>query len=126
MFQRPGKILVIAALVLTTGTHWLALQTVAWTTMLAANWSTGSFSRAVSNTFDGRHLCPLCRAIAAGKKSEQKKECLSATLKMEFPPAAEKFVLIAPKPLPSSPAPDNVAAASFPKPPVPPPRSRFV
>lgn len=123
MFQRLGKILVIVTLVLTTGAHWMALQTVAWTTMLAANWSNGSFSEAVSHTFDGCHLCPLCKAIAAGKRSEQKKEYASATLKLEYPPVAEKFVLIAPKSLPSFSVTDNVAEAFFQKPPVPPPRS---
>ena len=54
----------VAALVLTTGAHWAALQTVAWTTMLANNLCTQSVSEAVSHTFDGEHLCPLCRAIA--------------------------------------------------------------
>ena len=124
MFQRLGKILVIAALVLTTGAHWMALQTVAWTTMLAANLSTGTFSEAVSNTFDGRHLCPLCKAIAAGKKSEQKKEFTSATLKLEFPPVAEKFFLLAPKSFSPYSAADDVAESFLSKPPVPPPRSR--
>ncbi|HEV2694904.1 MAG TPA: hypothetical protein VG347_18570 [Verrucomicrobiae bacterium] len=126
MFQRTGKILVIAALVLTTGAHWMALQTVAWTTMIAANWSTGSFSAAVSNTFDGRHLCPLCKAIAAAKKSEQKKESISPTLKLEFPPAAEQFVWIAPKSFCPFPVTHNVAENFSKKPPVPPPRIRFV
>jgi hypothetical protein len=123
---RLGKILVIAALVVTTGAHWMALQTVAWTTMLAANWGSGSFSEAVTSTFDGRHPCPLCKAIAAAKKSEQKKEYASATLKLEFPPATEKFVLIAPKSVSSFSAMSDIAEASFPKPPVPPPRSCLV
>ena len=123
MFLRLGKILVIAALVLTTGAYWIALQTVAWTTMLAANLSTGTFSEAVSNTFDGRHLCPLCKAIAAGKKSEQKKEFTSATLKLEFPPVAEKFVLLAPKSFPFYSAAEDLAESFLSKPPVPPPRS---
>ena len=117
--------MVIAALVVTTGAHWVALQTVAWTTMLAANWSEGSFSEAVATTFDGRHPCPLCKAIVAGKKSEQNKEFTSVTLKLEFPPAAENFVLIAPKSCPSFSAGDDTAEAFFQKPPVPPPRSCF-
>ena len=51
--MRFGKILVIAALVLMTGAHWAALQTVAWTTMLANNLRTQSLTQAVSDTFDG-------------------------------------------------------------------------
>ena len=126
VFLRLGKILVIAALVVTTGAHWMALQTVAWTTMLAVNWSNGSFSEAVSTTFDGRHPCPLCKAIAAAKKSEQKKEFISATLKLEFPPVTESIVLIAPKTFFTVSASDRFGEASFLKPPVPPPRSRPV
>lgn len=122
VLQRPGKILVIAALVLTTGLHWLALQTVAWTTMIAANWTAESFSEAVTHTFDGRHPCPLCKAIAAAKKAEQNKEFAAAALKLEFPPMAEKFVLIAPKAPPFFSSADSSAEAFFPKPPVPPPR----
>jgi len=77
---------VVAALVLTTGAHWAALQTVAWTTMLAANLSSQqSLAEAVSETFDGKHPCPLCKAITAAKKSEKKSELVSPTLKMEFP-----------------------------------------
>jgi hypothetical protein len=127
VFARGGKLLVVLALVLTTGLHYAALQTVAWTTMIAANLSSEqSLTEAVSETFDGRHLCPLCRAIAAAKKSEQKKEFAAATLKLEFPPVAEKFLLVAPKAYPAYTAVDTFADSSFPRPPVPPPRSRFV
>ncbi|HSY19461.1 MAG TPA: hypothetical protein VK815_14055 [Candidatus Acidoferrales bacterium] len=126
VFLRLGKVLVIAALVLTTGAHWIALQTVAWTTMLAANWSSSSFSEAVSTTFDGRHPCPLCKAIAAGKKSEQKKEFTCAMAKLEFPPVTENIIIIAPKSFSSVSAEDCFGEAFFSKPPVPPPRSRPV
>ena len=37
MFARLAKILVVVMLVVSTGLHWAALQTVAWTTMLANN-----------------------------------------------------------------------------------------
>ena len=123
MFARCGKLLVDVALVLSTGAHWAALQTVAWTTMLANNLRTQSVSEAVSETLDGRHLCPLCRAIAAAKKSEKKSEAVSPTLKMEFPPAAKDFALISPEPISAFLLAEFSAAASFPKPPVPPPRS---
>jgi len=126
VLQRIGKILVIAALVLSTGAHWAALQTVAWTTMLAANWSNESFSTAISRTFDGEHPCPLCKAITAGKKSEQKKEFTFAALKLEFPPMTEKVALIPPKPFPSFSSTDTFARSFFQKPPVPPPRIFFV
>ena len=92
--------------------------------MLAANLaSQQSLTEAVSQTFDGEHPCPLCKAIATGKKSEKKSEAIAPGLKMEFPPVAERFVLIAPKPLADF-LPVNVFADSVSsKPPVPPPRS---
>ena len=123
MFARCGKILVIFALVFSTGLHWAALQAVAWTTMLAANLrSNESFSEAVAQTFDGEHPCPLCKAITAGKKSENTSEATVLKLKLEFPPVADKFVLVVPKmfvPFTT----EKLSADSFSsKPPLPPPR----
>jgi hypothetical protein len=78
------------------GAHWALLQTVAWTTMLANNLQSSSFHDAVTKTFGGRHPCYLCKAIAAGKQSEKKTEFNLQTQKLEFPPAKQNFVLIAP------------------------------
>jgi hypothetical protein len=120
---RCGKFLLVVVLVLSTGAHWAALQTVAWTTMLVANnLRTQPVTQAVSHTFDGEHLCPLCKAIAAAKKSEKKSEAVSPTLKLEFPPVAGKFVLISPRPSSVFSPAKFSADSSFPKPPVPPPR----
>jgi len=82
---------VVAALVLITGAHWAALQTVAWTTMLANNLRTQSVSEAVSHTFDGEHPCPLCRAIAAAKKSEKKSAAVSPLFENGIPARCGKI-----------------------------------
>jgi hypothetical protein len=127
VFARFGKFFVVAALVLTTGAHWAALQTVAWTTMFAANLSSQqSLTEAVSETFDGKHLCPLCKAIAAAKKSEKKSEAISTNLKMEYPPVAEKFFLFPPTQFAMQPQVNASAESFFSKPPLEPPRSFFV
>ncbi|HWY32817.1 MAG TPA: hypothetical protein VNX46_18780 [Candidatus Acidoferrum sp.] len=127
MLRRIGKVFVVAALVLTTGLHWAMLQTVAWTTMLADNLCKQSLTEAVSQTFDGQHLCPLCRAIAAGKKAEQNSKAVVSKLKMEYPPVAEKFALIvAPTPVSALSLDGLSARSSFLKPPSPPPRGFFV
>ena len=116
----------VLALVLATGVHWAALQSVAWATMLAGNLCTESVSKAVSNTFDGAHPCPLCKAIAAAKKSEKKSEALSTVLKLEFLPVAERVILLPPARFEILPIQDTFAdSLSFP-PPVPPPRGFFV
>jgi hypothetical protein len=123
VFARFAKMLVIVTLVATTGAHWALLQSVAWTTMLAENLTCGSVSQAVSRTFDGKHPCPLCKAIAATKKSEKKKDSNLQLQKFEFPLAAEN------PPLPEPPQFETpLSSVSLPKnhiqsPPVPPPRA---
>jgi hypothetical protein len=123
---RCGKILVVIALVLSTGLHWAALQTVAWTTMLAGNLCGQPLSTAISQTFDGEHPCPLCKAIAAGKKSEKKSDMVLSGLKLEFPPLPEKISLISPQPASAFSSVALLAETSTSKPPLPPPRSLFV
>jgi hypothetical protein len=120
---RCGKILVIAALVIATGLHWAALQTVAWTTMFAANLTCESFSESVAQTFDGNHPCPLCKTVAAGKRAERKSEAIPLKLKLECPPLAEKFVLIAPETSVPFTTEKFFAGSFFSKPPLPPPRN---
>jgi hypothetical protein len=123
VFARVGKILIIAALVVVTGAHWAALQTVAWTTMFAANLSSQqSLTEAVSETFDGKHLCPLCRAIAAAKNSEKKSEAVARTMKMEFPLTAGKIILLLPSQFELQPQNNCFAKSFFLKPPLQPPR----
>jgi len=92
--------------------------------MLAANLvNQQSLTEAVSQTFDGEHPCPLCKAIAAGKKSEKKSEALTLKLKIEYPPAADKFVLVAPRMFKTFQADNLFADCLTGKPPLPPPRN---
>jgi hypothetical protein len=123
VFVRCGKILVILALVVSTGAHWGALQTVAWTAMLAENLRTSSLSGAVTRTFDGKHPCCLCKVIAAGRKSEQKSEFTLQLNKLEFPPSPENPAFVAPSHFQLLPL-KNAFAKSRPfRPPTPPPRN---
>ena len=125
MFVRFGKHFVIVALIAATGAHWAVLQSVAWTTMLADNLRTHSLSESVARTFDGEHPCPICRAIAAAKKSEKKGEFALPMQKLEFPPFKESFVFVAPSQFRLL-APANTFADSLvQKPLVPPPRGFF-
>jgi len=126
VFVRIGKICLVLALVAMLGAHWALLQTVAWTTMLANNLCTHSVTEAVTETFDGKHPCPLCMAIAAGKKSEQKKEFTLQSQKLEFPPAKENFVLIAPSQFQLLPLENSSAKSLAQKPLLQPPRGFFV
>ena len=122
MASRFARLLVVTALVLATGLHWIALQSVAWTTMLASHLCNESFSSAVCKTFDGQHPCCLCKAIAAAKKSEKKSDAVSPLLKMEFPPLTGRIALIPPTQFQLLPLQNHFADSLSLRPPAPPPR----
>ena len=56
----------------------------------------GTVGDALAKTFDGKHPCALCNAIAAGKKSEKRSEFPVAGKKFEFSYSATVFVFSAP------------------------------
>jgi hypothetical protein len=122
MFFRLGKMLVVIALAATLGAHWALLQTVAWTSMLADNLQSCSFRDAVVKTFDGKHPCCLCKAIAAGKKSEKKNEFTSQMQKLEYTPMKGNVVLIPPTQSHLLSLEDLVAESFTQEPLTPPPR----
>jgi hypothetical protein len=125
VFARIGKCLVVTALVLSMGLHWAALQTVAWAAMLANNLETNSLCCALCKTFDGKHPCCMCKAIAAAKAAQKKSEAVASALKLECTPLADGAKL-APQAQFEKVARTNTFAESLPsKPPVPPPRQFF-
>lgn len=126
MFVRIGKICLVLSLVAMLGAHWALLQTVAWTTMLADNLHDHSLSESMIRTFDGKHPCPICIAIAAGKKSENKADLSFQSQKLEFPPMKESFVVIAPSQFQLLPLENFSAKSLFQKPLLEPPRGFFV
>jgi hypothetical protein len=77
------------------GLHWAFLQSVAWTTMLVGDLGTFSFSEAVQRTFDGKHPCSLCRAVAQGKRSEKKPDVLDLK---KFEGIAQSVAIALPSP----------------------------
>ncbi len=113
----------VLALACVIGLHWALFQTFAWTTMLVDNLATTSFSGALQRTFDGKHPCALCKAIAEGKKSEKKADTLLRLKKFEGLSAA---VVITPSPLASFPSiegPSGSLETVSHAPPTPPPRA---
>jgi len=122
VIQRIGNLLLILALLAATGGHWALLQSVAWTSMLAEHMQSESFSAAMEQTFDGKHPCPLCCAIAAAKKSDKKTEFPLSVQKIEFPPLAPGLVLLAPTAFQLLTAHDTFADSPSLTPPTPPPR----
>jgi hypothetical protein len=119
---RFAKSALVLALACAIGLHWAFWQSLAWTSMLAENLRHDSLAQALSHTFDGQHPCQLCKAIAAGKKSEKKNDLESRFKTLEFPPATEEFALTAPacRALPTG--ADVFARTLSETPPTPPPR----
>jgi hypothetical protein len=71
---RLQKWLVVLVLVLSIGGHWAFLQSVAWVGMAVTYSKNTSLSQALGKTFDGKHLCKLCKIVRAGKKAEDSRE----------------------------------------------------
>jgi hypothetical protein len=122
VLTRTAKFILVLALACSIGLHWVFFQSLAWTSMLADNLRHDSLTQAVAHTFDGLHPCGLCKAIADGKKSEKKSEYAPFFKTLEFPPAAEDFVLTVPARF-APPSCAELFAESLSKtPPTPPPR----
>jgi hypothetical protein len=126
VFKKLGHVLLIAAMLATTGAHWFVLQSVAWTTMLADNLRNSSLSDAVHCTFDGKHPCCLCKKIAREKSREKKSEFQFSLKRFDFSHTLAGYVFTPPSFF------WNINAAEFSArqlpqaPPTPPPRGLFV
>jgi hypothetical protein len=123
VLPRLAKFILVLALTCSIGLHWAFFQSLAWTSMLADNLRRDSLAQAVTHTFDGRHPCSLCQAIAAGKKSEKKSESAPHFKALEFPPAPKNFVLTIPARFGFPARADIVAESLSETPPTPPPRN---
>jgi hypothetical protein len=119
-----GRAVTIVALCLSVGFHWLALQSVAWTTMLVVNAGQGSLSEAVAKTFDGAHPCSLCHAVATGTKTEKKSEVQSTTSKIDMICSAPPIRLPRPFVSINYPTTNSYSSDGGDAPPVPPPRAQ--
>jgi hypothetical protein len=117
------RLLTAVALACSVGLHWFLLQSLAWTAMLADNLATAPFSVAIQRTFDGKHPCPLCRAVADGRKSEKKSEALAPLKKFEGLNEAIAIVVSPPASFPAIRAQEAVFETLPQAPPTPPPRA---
>jgi len=111
------------ALACSVGLHWAFLQSVAWTTMLVNNLAETSVSAALERTFDGEHPCPLCKAIAKGRKAEKKPDALLALKKFEALNQTVVLVVAAPASYPPIKEQQAFVATLGHAPPTPPPRA---
>ena len=81
--SRLPQILVVAALVVSIGLHWAVLQSAAWIGMAVAYSVEKGVIEGLSDTFDGAHPCPLCKAVDEGKQDKEKTGAKSPIKKLE-------------------------------------------
>src|SRR6266487_6598025 len=84
MLRCAGRIATISALCLSIGLHWIALQSLAWTTMVIEYSKSASLCQAIAQTFDGAHPCSLCNVVSKGKNSEKKQDLRSSSPKIDM------------------------------------------
>ena len=124
--SRIAHAVIVLALCLSIGAHWVVLQSVAWGTMVAQYAQHVPLSQAVAQTFDGDHPCSLCKRISAARHSEKKSDTQTVTVKPDLICATRRIILrprsidlhFARLEMSASPLADS--------PPTPPPRSQPV
>ena len=109
-------------LVLAVGSHWIILQTAAWTGMLFTYSQSSTFEEAFSKTFSGDYPCRLCKLVKSVQEKERQAETVKVESKLEFTFATGEPLLFPP----ASSRPSFVwtehSDLRAPPPPVPPPR----
>src|SRR5437016_1372562 len=96
MFRIAGRTITVFALCCAIGLHWIALQSIAWTTMIIDYSKRAPLRQAITQTFDGTHPCSLCHAVNTGKNSEQKSDLQSPTPKIDMICAPRAIRLVPP------------------------------
>lgn len=71
-WRRAGTLAALLAVLLASGSHWVALQAVAFGSMIFRYAQEAPLAEAIAMTFDGQHPCPLCRAVQQGRQQEEK------------------------------------------------------
>jgi hypothetical protein len=79
-----GRILALTAVFTICGGHWIVMQGVAWSEMLATAMHEESFVAAVSQTFDGEHPCSICKSIQHDTEKQKRSETRASAAKLVF------------------------------------------
>ncbi len=115
--------MLIAALSVAFGGHWVVLQSVAWTRMVLENARHEELRTAVSQTFDGEHPCALCKSIEKGRQEEKKQEAPLVVTKLILFHYLPTVTLWQPQDCWRLETADDFSQALATEPPVPPPRT---
>ena len=72
--KRASKAIVMIAVALSIGLHWVVLQSVAWVGMFVDYSADYSIAEAIDRTFDAENKCDLCKMVADGTQSGEDAE----------------------------------------------------
>lgn len=72
--KRISKVIIMIALALSIGLHWVVLQSVAWVGMFVEYSADYSLTVAIDKTFDVDNKCDLCKVVADGTEPGEKSE----------------------------------------------------
>ena len=122
MLRQIGRIITIGALCCAIGLQWVALQSLAWTSMLIENSKRAPLCQAIAETFDGAHPCSLCHIVATGKASEKRADMQLSVQKIDIICVARVIHLLPPFALFHYAVRDFFVSEIEQSPPVPPPR----
>ena len=123
MLVKLSRWLLVVALSLSIGAHWVVLQSVAWVGMAVSYSQDSSLKEALVKTFDGMHPCKLCKFVAEGKKSEKKHEVQKVETKLDLCCPGKPMFIISPPVASFQSRACVLLAARIDPPPTPPPRS---
>jgi len=118
-----ARVITIFALCCAIGLHWIALQSVAWTSMIVDYSKRASLSKAIAQTFDGAHPCSLCHIVSKGKACEKKSDLQPLTPKIDIICTKRAITLLRPFVHFEYSASDFSFSEIGHSPPAPPPRS---
>jgi hypothetical protein len=122
MLLRLRNWVVVIGLVLATGGHWAALQSVAWVGMTIKYSRNETFASALRKTFDGNNPCDLCKVVREGREAEQKQVAFNLQTKLDLFLVALNSSVEAPV-FADEPTPQLFAGRARPEsPPTPPPK----
>jgi hypothetical protein len=79
-----GRIFMVVALCCAIGLHWIALQSLAWTSMLVQYSKCARLGQAIEQTFNGAHPCALCHVVNKGTASQKKSNTQSSVSKIDI------------------------------------------
>jgi hypothetical protein len=88
VFKMAGLAACFAAVVVLSGGHWLALQSLAWGRMVMSFSQRDSLSHAIAKTFSGKYPCRMCLKIRADWRQEKEREEKAPWTRIEQLPEA--------------------------------------